>query len=299
MSTVNQEHMDVLLRLVNKGPYFQLLNKEARPPYKILRRRNAAVNDIKIVFFDIDGTLIDMNSRQISERMLETLKRLKERGIILCISTGRSPLALPQEIDADVYLTYNGSYCFHGRETILSNPIPNEDVKTIVANAAAIGRPALIATKDRMLANGKDEDLVEYISISRLDVVVAEDFDRVANAEEIYQIMVGCRESDYPALMRNVRHARITASWDRAVDIIPTNSGKGAGVKKTLAYYHLDKSEAIAFGDGDNDIDMLEAVGVGVAMANGSDRLKKTADDICGRVSEDGIYHYCAAHGLI
>lgn len=30
MSTVNQEHMDALLRLVNKGPYFQLLNMEAR-----------------------------------------------------------------------------------------------------------------------------------------------------------------------------------------------------------------------------------------------------------------------------
>ena len=32
---------------------------------------------IKIVFFDIDGTLIDMNKKRISEKMLETLRRKK------------------------------------------------------------------------------------------------------------------------------------------------------------------------------------------------------------------------------
>ena len=50
---------------------------------------------IKIAFFDIDGTLIDMNTKRISEKMLETLVRLKENGIILCLATGRSPMALP------------------------------------------------------------------------------------------------------------------------------------------------------------------------------------------------------------
>ncbi len=44
-----------------------------------------------------------------------------------------------------------------------------------------------------------------------------------------------------------------------------------------LAYYGLDKSEAIAFGDGNNDIEMLEAVGWGLAMANASDELKAIA----------------------
>ena len=39
------------------------------------------MNDIKIAFFDIDGTLIDMNKKVMSEKMLETLIRLKEKGI--------------------------------------------------------------------------------------------------------------------------------------------------------------------------------------------------------------------------
>lgn len=35
------------------------------------------MNDVKIIFFDVDGTLIDMTKKQISEKMLATLKALK------------------------------------------------------------------------------------------------------------------------------------------------------------------------------------------------------------------------------
>lgn len=42
---------------------------------------------IKIVFFDIDGTLIDMNKKRISEKMLETLRRLKENGTLFALLT--------------------------------------------------------------------------------------------------------------------------------------------------------------------------------------------------------------------
>ena len=44
---------------------------------------------------------------------------------------------------------------------------------------------------------------------------------------------------------------------------------------------------------------MLEAVGTAVAMENTSEELKKIATDICGHVSEDGVYHYCMKHHLI
>ena len=40
-----------------------------------------AVNDIKIAFFDVDGTLVDMEKKIISPKMIETLKRLKKNGI--------------------------------------------------------------------------------------------------------------------------------------------------------------------------------------------------------------------------
>lgn len=102
---------------------------------------------------------------------------------------------------------------------------------------------------------------------------VADDFDAVC-AEDIYQLMLGCRPKDYPALLDGAPGAKIAAWWDRAVDVIPAGGGKGIGIEKTLAYYGLDKAEALAFGDGNNDREMLQAVGTGVAMENGSPELE-------------------------
>ena len=258
------------------------------------------MNQINIIFFDIDGTLVDMQTKQISAKTTEALQRLKENGIKICIATGRSPISLPKfdGIDFDAYLTFNGSYCYDQSRAIFSNPICTEDVQRIIRNAAGIGRPVSVATKDRLAANGYDEDLAEYYSFAHLELTVAEDFEKAAQ-QEIYQVMLGCRETDYPAILDGVQAAKITAWWDRAVDIIPANGGKGMGIQKILDYYHLDRTEAMAFGDGNNDIEMLEAVGTGIAMENASPGLKAVADDICGHAAQDGVYHYCLEHGLI
>lgn len=257
------------------------------------------MKEIKIIFFDIDGTLVDMNKKQISEKTLETVRRLREKNVILCIATGRTPVTLPAFKDMfDVLVTFNGSYCFNKQETIFSNPLDAEDVQTIIKNAASIHRPVSIATKDCVAANGRDKDLVEYYSFANLEVDVNENFEAISQ-EEVYQIMMGGREDEYAQILDGVHGAKITAWWDRSVDIIPSNGGKGRGIEKVLEYYHLSKEEAAAFGDGNNDIEMLQTVGLGVAMANASADLKAIADDECGSVGEDGIYYYCLEHGWI
>ena len=258
------------------------------------------MKQIKIIFFDIDGTLIDMQKKQISPQTLEMLKMLKENGIRICLATGRSPVSLLifDGVEFDAYLTFNGSLCYTVEEIVFSNPIPSGDVQKLIRNAAALGRPVSVATRDRLAANGSDADLADYYAFAHQKLTVAEDFDS-ASREEVYQVMLGCREADYPAILCGVDGAKIAAWWDRAVDVIPANGGKGMGIRKILEYYRFDRDEAMAFGDGNNDIEMLEAVGTGVAMENASPRLKAIADDVCGHVAQDGAYHYCKEHGLI
>ena len=253
--------------------------------------------DIKIAFFDVDGTLVDMEKKIISPKMIETLKRLKKNGIILCIATGRGPYMVPTfpGIDFDVFLAFNASYCYTKDEVIFENPILIEDVRKIVANAAAINRPISVANVEGCAANGCDKDLADYFAIGKQKVKVADDFERIMNGK-VYQLMVGCGKEEYEALLKDVDGARITAWWPRAADITPAKGNKGVGVEKVLEYYHLKKENAIAFGDGTNDIEMLEAVGTGVAMGND---VKAVAGAICGDVAEDGIYHYCKEQGLI
>lgn len=258
------------------------------------------MNKIKIAFFDIDGTLIDMDKKVISEKMVHTLMKLRQNKILICVATGRSPITLPDFHGAafDAFLTFNGSYCFDQKQAIWRNPIPKKDVGTIIRNAAGIRRPVAIASSGRLAANGTDRDLSDYFAIAKLKLEVADDFSDVLK-EDIYQIMMGGYEEEYPQIMADVENAKITAWWNRAVDIIPANSGKGAGIERIFAHYHLKKEDAIAFGDGNNDIEMLQSVGRGIAMENASGQLKRLADEVCGSVAEDGIYHYCMEHGLI
>lgn len=255
---------------------------------------------IKIAFFDIDGTLLEYGKHTISKKVTETLNLLKENGIILCVATGRPFKSVPQfaDITFDAFLTFNSSYCCSRQDVIYKNPIPKEDVEKIIENAKKINRPVSIASENEIGANGKDKDLIDYYAISNQEVVVLEDFDALKQ-DDIYQIMMGCYEEEYEQVLDGVKGAKITAWWPRAVDIIPSNGGKGIGVEKILEYYHFTKEEAIAFGDGTNDIEMLQAVGLGVAMGNATDNVKEIADDVCESVSEDGVYQYCKKIHLI
>ena len=136
----------------------------------------------KIMFFDIDGTLVDMQSGQISPRTMEALTRLKTNGIRICIATGRPAISLPKfaGVEFDAYLTFNGSYCYDQEGTIFSNPICGEDVQKIIRNAAGLGKPVSVATRDRLASNGADEDLVQYYGFAHQILTVTEDFDEVA-----------------------------------------------------------------------------------------------------------------------
>ena len=259
------------------------------------------MNGIRIAFFDIDGTVLNFGAKNLSAKMEETLSRLRDNGIVLCIATGRSPLSLPAfaKTGFDAYMTFNGSFCYNASGEIFKNPLFPEDIRTIVRNAGKIGRPVSVATKDRFVANDVDSDLKAYYGIAGIDINASDDFDAVISKDEVFQIMMGCHEHEYETIMQDVHNARIVAWWDRAVDIIPSDGGKGIAVRRILDYYGFVESEAIAFGDGNNDIEMLKVAGTGVAMGNASELVKAAADDVCGPVSEDGIYSYCLSHGLI
>lgn len=259
------------------------------------------MDNVKITFFDVDGTLIDMDTKEITPRTLEALRRLRERGVLLCLATGRSPRALPRfdGVDFDAYVTYNGSHCYDRAGTVIySAPIPPKDVAAVIANATSLGRPVSVDTKERLVANGKDKDLVDYYAIAGLEVDVAPDFDAVA-AGEVFQLELGCRKADWPLLLRGAPGAQIAAWWDRAVDVIPAAGGKATGVAKTLEYFHLDPAQALAFGDGGNDLEMLQLVGHGVAMGNAKEEVKSAVGEVCPGVAEDGVYRYCLERGLI
>ena len=259
------------------------------------------MSGIKIAFFDVDGTLLPLGIKEPSDKTIYTLKELQKNGVILCMATGRGVLARPKlkGIHFDAYITFNGSYCFTDEKMIHSCPIPKSDVLQIVDNTRKMGRAMVISNDKFIVANGMDEDLKTYFSFGGERIAIDENFANKCTDEDIYQIMISCVSSEYKKILCGTKGTSVTAWWDRAADLIPSESGKGRAVKSVLAYYGFSKQEAIAFGDGRNDIEMLGAVGTVIAMGNAGDEVKAIADVTCKNVEDDGIYYYCMENGLI
>lgn len=255
---------------------------------------------IKIAFFDVDGTLLNYGSGSPSPKTVHALKDLQKNGVMLCIATGRSNAALPKipQIDFDIHLTFNGSFVRSEDTVIFSNPLDNDDKDQIIKNLNQMERPLTICNLDLMAANGTDDDLDEYFAFSQNPVPIRDDFDKIAQGD-IYQIMCSGVEDEHQKILANTSKTQIAAWWDRAMDIIPANGGKGVAIKAIFEHFGIKKEEAIAFGDGDNDLEMLETVGCGLAMGNAKDIVKKRADKIIRPVDEDGIYYYLLEEGLI
>ncbi len=73
--------------------------------------------DIRIAFFDIDGTLLPVGEKNgFSPRVTQALKKLQRRGVALFAASGRPPFFIPSPdaIIWDGLICFNGSYCVDG-----------------------------------------------------------------------------------------------------------------------------------------------------------------------------------------
>jgi len=73
------------------------------------------------------------------------------------------------------------------------------------------------------------------------------------------------------------------------LEIMPSKSSKTSAISILQKKFNVDKSEIIAMGDNYNDIDMLEYAGLGIAMGNAPEDVKKHADDVTLTNDEDGV----------
>ena len=126
--------------------------------------------------------------------------------------------------------------------------------------------------------------------------MVALPLPEVRNLWEVFQEGVCsqlCFYLDYETEQKVMAQLPGLASsrWcDVFADINVAGVDKAVGVHSFVKHLGIDISETMAFGDGGNDIPMLRTAGIGVAMGNASDNVKKHADYITASVDEDGLY---------
>ncbi|MDE6729546.1 MAG: HAD-IIB family hydrolase [Oscillospiraceae bacterium] len=254
-------------------------------------------NNQKIMFFDIDGTLMeDSSSHYMPESTLQALQLARQAGNLLFVNTGRPAVNVDQDVrklNFDGYICGCGSYIEINQEVVLYHGNPPAICREIAQLVRDCNASPLYERRDAFFFDTHTR-ILPFIREIRESFRIQEkniwrdstdpdfSFDKFViaydNATDLEQFKAGI--------------APYFVFIDRGegfAEMAQKNYSKKTGIEYILNYYQIPKANAYAIGDSLNDLPMFETVGTGIAMGNG-EKLIPYADYITADLWHDGIY---------
>ncbi|MGA9227298.1 MAG: Cof-type HAD-IIB family hydrolase [Mesobacillus sp.] len=246
----------------------------------------------KIVFFDIDGTLLD-HDKNLPASTKEAITLLKENGVFVAIATGRAPFMfenLRKELDIDSFVSFNGQYVVFENEPIYKNPLNSQKIEELYFKAKEKGHPVVFMNHMTMKASVKHHAYIEE-SLGGLKFAHPDHDDAFYVDRDLYQTLLFCEEGVEDFYRETYPDFTLIRWHPYSVDILPAGGSKAEGIKKMIERLGFKPEDVYAFGDGLNDFEMLKAAGTGVAMGNAVPELKEHANLVTRDVDDDGIWY--------
>ncbi|NHM33550.1 Cof-type HAD-IIB family hydrolase [Neobacillus terrae] len=246
----------------------------------------------KIVFFDVDGTITNHEDGSIPISTVEAIKNLKRKGLKVVAATGR-PLSMCKELKElgiETFITANGGYVKHLQEVIHKVPMDKGIIQEIM-EFAKLENNGLSFYTEEFSMNGITEKEILTALKETLSLNEYPESRPLIHNEDVFLLCLFANDETVEKYIQRFPHLTFRRWHPYVLNVLQDDVSKSLAILKTLEFFNIDKSEAIAFGDGENDIDMLELVGLGIAMGNGSKELKNVADFVTKKSSEDGIHY--------
>ena len=248
----------------------------------------------KLLLFDLDGTLLKTD-KTISERTLATLDMCKSLGCLIGISTSRSEQnchSFLEKLEPNILISSGGALIKYNNEYIYKNLFSNgrtSELIKIIRTVCGDNVEITVDTIDRHYWNYKtdpkqtdtswgDSIWTDYNNFSDEALkICAEIFDEKSS------LLLGSKINDCDMVRFSDGY------WYK---ITKKGATKENAIKIICDMCDIKLSDVIAFGDDYADIDMLKLSGVGIAMGNAINEVKKSADIIIGSNDDDGIAVY-------
>ena len=247
----------------------------------------------KILFFDIDETLISHKTFTIPESTKNALKKAKENGHLIFIKTGRTKSLIGddiKELGFDGYVCGCGTYIEVNDEVLYANRVNKERYTDILdslrkyeLNAVLEGEEAIYisenAEDDFLLSNLRKQNYpIKFYDLENM--TFNKMFIRYNDNKYIDNFC-----EDTKDIFDYIDHGRGTR------ELIPKGHSKGSGIDFVINHFKIDREDTFAFGDSNNDIPMLENVKNSIVMGNGNPDLFEKATFVTKHIDEDGIEH--------
>ncbi|SME38855.1 Putative bifunctional phosphatase/peptidyl-prolyl cis-trans isomerase [Bacillus mobilis] len=246
----------------------------------------------KVVFFDVDGTLLSEIDRSMYESTKEAIQSLIDKGVHVVVTTGRPYSLCSQfkELGINTFISANGAHIKCGETVLHKSVLSSEIVHDISEFAELHGHGISYFTEDfAMNGIASDNERVMQALSETLNLEKYPEKSRDLS-EEVYCLCLYADEIESQKFLERYPKLTFERFHNYVINVLEDSKvSKLTAIQKVLDHLNICKSEAIAFGDGGNDIEMLQYVGLGIAMGNGGEELKKKADFVTKKSSEGGI----------
>lgn len=252
-----------------------------------------------IVFFDLDGTLLNKN-KKIEPSSIKAIRKLKHENILPVIATGRN-IVLVRDImrqsGINSAICGNGNFIILNKHPIFKSIIPPSILAKFVSKARLLHDPITFQSAHNIAMSGKNKLTIhEYNEKHHTDPIVDKKFP-------LHHEIIGCNvftlknDKIYKKAFSN--QLDIVRNSDMCLDVQNKGINKGTGVKKIMQKLHAKKVPSFAFGDGLNDVPMLHQATYGICMRNGYTATKNASDYITNDNNHNGIWNGLRHFGLI
>lgn len=282
-------------------------------------------SDIRIIAFDLDGTLLNATSN-ISERTSRALLAAIDAGYVPVAATGRGFSTLPDDIFSVPGIEY--VICANGATVVDLTKLP-KDADGRIAEGCEVPAEAIFYSNlmtEEQLAPVLDlicqEGLMRevfyglkaYADRTCLEHMEDYGIDNERRRNYIKRTRIPVDDTvqlirDHFGELENInldfkdmdeKHAFAKAVMERSdltvansmhfnVEIGSPTTSKADALEKLAEKLGWGQENIIAFGDSNNDIQMIQAARISVVMENGSDGALAEADVVAPPNTEDGV----------
>lgn len=276
----------------------------------------------KIVFLDVDGTLIDYEAK-CPDSAKEAVRKAREAGHKVYICTGCSKAEILQrDLPAlDGMIGGNGAYVEDDGQVVMHQGLTAQQTLDIVDWCRKRGLGLYLESNagmfcdDNMIVQGP-EAMVKYTMGKGADLSQAKDSSSQFLSQMIhlpYEDMgrddvnkISFILSDYQDHLDSATRFPdlIANTWggkgEHALygDLGPAGITKKHAIEVLLTHLGADAADTISFGDAKIDLSMFELCAYNVAMGNGGPEIKAAADLVTADVNDDGLYKAFESLGL-
>jgi len=258
----------------------------------------------RLLACDIDDTILDEEGN-LPEANRAALSRLHKRGVAVVLSSGRATVSVRgvaekvYDLTDDTYLlTFNGARVVTAKsDTAIFEQFLSPDVIADVAayarreglvlhgfdSAAFLSEPRGEPTDERSRLYGRNVNM-ERLVVPDLAAALPDGSPKLLIIAE-HEVL----EQHRPRI-EEIGAGRLITTFSKwhYLEIIHPAVNKGNALHHLAEHLEIPISETIAVGDAPNDREMLDAAGLGIAVANAHEELKKLADVVLARSAGDG-----------